>query len=138
MACRRQDLIQALSHLTALGTHCSDAAKDECRTMLTRRQVECLHIIDERQNITFSDLAHTFSLSKPTITEMIDKLSDQGCVVRERSQQDRRVSYIRLTEKGEAAARCEQRGKMQLIYHIEASLTDDEIDLLIALLKKVH
>jgi DNA-binding MarR family transcriptional regulator len=138
MTCRRQDLIQALSHLASLGTQCNDVAKDECHALLTQRQTEFLHIIDKRQNVTFSDLAQTFSLSKPTISEMIDKLSDQGCVVREKSKEDRRVSYIRLTKKGESAARCEQRGKMQLVYHIEASLTDAEIQQLIELLQKVH
>ncbi len=52
------------------------------------------------EGIIFRDLANVLNLAPPTITPLINSLVKQAYVERVRSEADRRVVYIRLTEKG--------------------------------------
>ncbi|HCT62510.1 MAG TPA: hypothetical protein DIC19_00190 [Erysipelotrichaceae bacterium] len=52
------------------------------------------------EGIIFRDLASVLNLAPPTITPLINSLVKQAYVERIRSEADRRVVYIRLTEKG--------------------------------------
>lgn len=54
------------------------------------------------EGIIFRDLASVLNLAPPTITPLINNLVKQSYVERVRSEADRRVVYIRLTEKGMA------------------------------------
>ncbi|MDI3494052.1 MAG: hypothetical protein PWQ72_179 [Pseudothermotoga sp.] len=47
-----------------------------------------------------SELAEVFSMTKSNITFLVDNLEKNGFVERERSNEDRRVIYIRLTDRG--------------------------------------
>ena len=50
--------------------------------------------------ITFRELANVLNLAPPTITPLINNLVKQAYVKRVRSEVDRRIVYIRLTDKG--------------------------------------
>ena len=49
---------------------------------------------------TMNDLAQRIHRSRPTVTVLVDKLTDFGYVTREKSTEDSRVTFIALTEKG--------------------------------------
>ncbi|GGY78089.1 MarR family transcriptional regulator [Cellvibrio zantedeschiae] len=51
---------------------------------------------------TASDLCRTMSHDNGAITRMLDQMESRGFVVRERSQQDRRVVKLRITDAGRA------------------------------------
>jgi DNA-binding MarR family transcriptional regulator len=139
MTCNRQRLMEATVRIAELGDACSEHAKACCceDEALTARQMACLRMLDTDKNITFSDLAVRFGLSKPTVTELIGKLMNSGCVVKEKSREDRRVYYIRLTDKGKAIARMKLRAQMQLVEQIESQLNELEIETLITLIHKI-
>lgn len=67
---------------------------------LTASQVLILQAIENHQQATPSQLARDISLSQATITSIVDRLEERGLIERERSQQDRRKVYLRLTQKG--------------------------------------
>jgi len=46
------------------------------------------------------DLAEKIHRTKPTVTVLVDKLVALGYVTKEKSQDDSRVTFINLTEKG--------------------------------------
>ncbi|WP_040639918.1 MarR family winged helix-turn-helix transcriptional regulator [Pseudoramibacter alactolyticus] len=138
MTCNRQRLIEATVQIAELGDACSEHVKARCcEDALTARQMACLRVLDTNKNVTFSDLAVRFGLSKPTVTELIGKLMDSGCVVKEKSREDRRVYYIRLTDKGKTIARMKLRAQMQLVEQIESQLNEIEIETLITLIHKI-
>lgn len=68
---------------------------------LTVPQLVCLRAIhnDERE-VTPSRLAEEVHLSRATITGILDRLSKRDLVVRERTNPDRRVVTLHLTEAG--------------------------------------
>lgn len=49
---------------------------------------------------TMKELAEKIHRTKPTVTVLIDKLVDFGYVIKEKSAEDNRVTYIKLTPKG--------------------------------------
>lgn len=51
---------------------------------------------------TASDLCRSMSHDNGAITRMLDQLENRGFVARERSQQDRRVVKLRITDAGRA------------------------------------
>ncbi len=52
------------------------------------------------ERYTMKDLAEKIHRTKPTVTVLIDKLVGLGYVTKEKSREDSRVTFIRLTEKG--------------------------------------
>jgi DNA-binding MarR family transcriptional regulator len=102
------------------------------------KQVGYLKAIDEYGEVTFSRLAKITNNSKPTITEMINKFVKMECVYREKSFDDGRIAYIRLTEKGQMIARAEEYSLQQVIEKIVNSLDEKEMETLIKILEKLR
>ena len=59
-----------------------------------------LSLLFTGETFTMKDLAERINRTKPTVTVLVDKLVDLGYVVKEKSQQDSRVTFILLTQKG--------------------------------------
>lgn len=91
-------LIQAFQHMKRghMSMPKMPIRKSEMLTLLQIKQA----CETNPEGITFSDLANALNLAPPTITPLINTLVKQVFVERVRSEADRRVVYIRLTEKG--------------------------------------
>jgi DNA-binding MarR family transcriptional regulator len=76
-------------------------------------------------------------ITKPSVSDLVNKLKGFNCVYKEKCTADGRVSYIRLTEKGMKIARKEKTAVKNLIERVMKSLNDEEIDVLIGLFNKV-
>lgn len=136
---KRKALLEAYNNLTNIQGYCSMAIFNELDlSQLTVKQIEYLKTIYQYEDMTFSQLADLFNLSKPTVSEMIIKFIKMDCVYKEKSAEDGRVYYIRLTEKGKYLARVEQHKADMAIDRILNSLTEEEIDQLICLLEKIR
>lgn len=55
---------------------------------------------DGSRRLSFTDLAHRLQLSRNTVTELCARAQDAGLILREPSDLDARVVYLRLTEDG--------------------------------------
>ena len=134
-----EELFQALNDLMRVKNECSCSILSECGvSSLTVRQIAYLKTIDGQGVVTFSRLAEITNNSKPTITEMVNRFEQMECVSRERSPDDGRVLFIRLTEKGRRIAHAEQAALRQIVKRILDSLDENEQELLIRLLEKVE
>ena len=134
-----EHLLAVLENLLAIKNECNCAILSECEGQdITVKQIRYLKTIDEQGDVTFSRLATITSNSKPTITEMIDKFVGMNCVYRERSRDDKRVLYVRLTEKGRMIAKADRTAVSRLIERVMDSLDEDEVRILVEILKKVR
>ena len=139
MESKRDELFKAYEHLLRIRNECACEISTECNIAdLTVRQIEYLKIIDKHSEITFSKLADITKNSKPTITEMINKFISFKCAFKERSQDDRRISFIHLTEYGRRIARHEQIAILRVVDRMMQFLNDDEIDQIIKIFRKVR
>jgi DNA-binding MarR family transcriptional regulator len=136
---RDEHLQEVFENLFRIKNECSCTIFSECGLSdMTVKQVAYLKVIDQHREITFSRLAEITRNSKPTITEMINKFVRMECVYREPCPNDRRILYIRLTERGEKIAKAEQAALHRVIERMRNSLDEQEMDLLIGILKRVR
>lgn len=138
MMAKREHLFIVFKNLVKIKRECSCKIFSECGLSdITVKQIEYLKTIDEHGEVTFSKLAKITSNSKPTITEMVNKFVKMECVYREKSSDDGRIFYIRLTEKGQDIARAEEKALLQTIEKMANSLDEKEIETLIRILEKI-
>lgn len=60
--------------------------------------------IHKRKEATITELADHFSISKPTVTEVINHFIKNGIVEKRKCDTDKRISYIYLTDIGKTLA----------------------------------
>jgi DNA-binding MarR family transcriptional regulator len=138
MAARVEHLVEVFDRLIAIKNVCSDEIFSECGLAdMTVKQIAYLKVIDEHGDVTFSRLAEITRTSKPTVTEMVNRFVRMECAYRQKSPEDGRVVYIRLTEKGRMIANAEQNALNRMVEKMVRSLDEKEVDLLIEILKKV-
>ena len=138
MPAREEHLFEVFDRLIAIKNECSSAIFSECGLAdMTVKQIAYLKAIDEHGDVTFSRLAEITRNSKPTITEMINRFVRMECAYRQRSPDDGRIMYIRLTEKGRMIANADQNALNRMIERMVRTLDENEVDLLVEILKKV-
>lgn len=78
-------------------------------------------------------LQNALAIQPGSVSELLSKLEAKGYIVKTRSEQDRRMATVALTEEGKAAARSLPEKKQDLY----AALTPEEQETLRSLLKKL-
>ncbi|MDD6155524.1 MAG: winged helix DNA-binding protein [Lachnospiraceae bacterium] len=113
----------------------------------------CL-ITDEFEDITVNDMhvieavgvdtprnmktvAGLMNVTMGTLTKSVDGLCRKGYVMRERSQEDKRVIRLKLTDRGRHAFYHHEAFHRQMIENVMAQLSEQESDLLIRTLSKL-
>ena len=100
-----------------------------------------MHII-EAVGITspkkVSEVAKSLNVTPGTMTVNVDNLEKKGYVTRVRSESDKRVVLVNLTEKGKKAFFHHRDFHKKMIKSAVANLTDDEKDALIRCLTKLN
>jgi len=135
----KEHLLVVFTRLITIKNECNCAIFSEWAVPdITVKQTGYLKTIDEQGDITSSRLAEITSNSKPTITEMINKFVRMDCVYREKSSCDKRILYIRLTEKGRTIAKAEKTAVFRLVERVVGSLDESEVKTLVELLGKVR
>ncbi|MBX3607816.1 MAG: MarR family transcriptional regulator [Piscinibacter sp.] len=71
---------------------------------LTDAQWKPLWMIQSGRATTAIELARETGIDAGAVTRMLDRLESKGLIERVRSESDRRVVHLRLTEAGQAAA----------------------------------
>lgn len=69
---------------------------------LTEQQWRVLRVLWERGSVPLSSLASATLIPAPSLVGVVDRLTRNGLVARERSTGDRRVVYIHATEQGQS------------------------------------
>jgi len=92
---------QVLESLVYLYTESRRITKELARRAdLTGPQLTVLKVSRGVGDISLSELSDRIRAQNSTVTGIIDRMEREGLVARLRSTEDRRVVYIRLTDKG--------------------------------------
>jgi len=91
--------------------------------------------IDEPRNM--SEIAKRLSITMGTLTTNMNGLNKKGYIIRERSEEDKRVVYITLTERGRRAYTHHRNFHNRMIKSVVAGLEDEEKRLLYKCLVKL-
>jgi DNA-binding MarR family transcriptional regulator len=74
--------------------------KGQIEEDLTVDQHYIIRYIQNSKECTSSELAEAFDVNKSAITAIINRLADRGLIERTRDENDRRVVYLTLSDKG--------------------------------------
>lgn len=95
---------------------------------LTGPQGMLVMTIKQHGKLKISELGEELGLSNSTISGLVDRLEAIDCVHRIRSKEDRRVVYVTLTDKMEAAIHQHKDGVKQLVKSVIAKASQDEFE----------
>lgn len=93
---------------------------------LTVNDMHVIEAIDTQEPKNMSTVAKALSVTTGTLTISVNGLVKKGYVNRTRSEEDRRVVLISLTEKGRRAFAQHQQFHQQMIDAIVDGLTEEE------------
>jgi MarR family transcriptional regulator, organic hydroperoxide resistance regulator len=106
-------IVQAVIYLY---TEMRRVTKDVARELgLTGPQVSAIKILETFGDISLSELSDRMSARNSTITGVVDRMERNGLVERIRSEEDRRVTLIRLTPEGARIGRDVPVDSMQIL-----------------------
>lgn len=129
-------ITRVLNVLPELGRLCRPP-EEALKFGLPSAQARIIEYLAMHKTATMSELAHKFGVSLPSITELVNKLVENGMVERTADVNDRRVMRIELTPSAKAIC-----SKIMGAYKLKldktlGSLTTEEQETFITLLEKI-
>lgn len=94
-------------------------------------------LYENNGKLTMKEISEGIDRSKSTVTQLIDRLLKAGYVTKESVLEDKRYSYIVLTEKGLGIKKDFKEISQNVINDFFKDFTDAEIEILLLLLDRV-
>ena len=105
---------------------------------ITNNDMHVIEAIGISTMKNMSTIARALSVTVGTLTISMNSLVKKGYVVRNRSEKDRRVVYISLTEKGRKAYRHHEEFHKEMIDAMTKDLSQDETRVLVKALTNLR
>ena len=97
---------------------------------LTICQLKSLFFINFEENTKLRKLATALGVTPPNVTGIVDRLSEQGLVVREDNPEDRRMILLKTTDKGKTLLANLRDSKISRLSVILAQMNAEELSVL--------
>lgn len=104
---------------------------------LTGPQLAVIKLLDTFGDLSLSSLSERIRAQNSTVTGIIDRMEREELVVRERSTSDRRVVFIRLTDKGKKVAREVHVEPLSVFRAVLSTLSREDTSDLLRVLSKL-
>lgn len=104
---------------------------------LSITEIHTIEAIGMNTEKTMSEIAQRLKVTGGTLTACINKLIKKGYVERNRTEEDRRIVLINLTEQGKKAFQCHKNFHDEMVHNTIETLKDDEKTVLISSLDKI-
>jgi DNA-binding MarR family transcriptional regulator len=104
---------------------------------ISKSELFTMLLVDQNREIIMSQIADYINVPMSTATGIVDRLVKNGYLKRERSDSDRRVVVIMLTEKGKNLVNELKALIFKYINLINDELTDEERQLIFKLFNKI-
>lgn len=134
----KSDVDQVLEAIIYLYTESRRVTKELARRAdLTGPQLTVVKLLETFGDLSLSELSDRIRAQNSTVTGIIDRMEREGLVARERSKEDRRVVFIKLTTKGRQLAQEIPVEPMEIFKGALESLSAQEVRDLMRILGKV-
>ena len=104
---------------------------------LTQQQLHYLNVLVKMKNPTLTEFARELGLTNPTVTVLVDKLTEKRYIKRIHSDEDRRVMHLHIDKKGAKINALREIAHDRMAETIKAGLNEAETKTLTELLKKI-
>ncbi|MEY8000784.1 MarR family winged helix-turn-helix transcriptional regulator [Clostridium sp. Mt-5] len=105
---------------------------------LSITEIHTIEAIGMYKPRTMTEVACQLDITLSTLTTAINHLVKKEYVLRERSEQDRRIVYIKLSKKGKLAFRVHQKFHSDMVRETISGLTEQEETILVESLEKLN
>jgi len=104
------------------------------------RVLVCIKMLaaENDHGVNISDISKKLAVTSPTVTQMVKHLIQEGFVERAADSRDKRISLLRLTEKGELVAQKAFERFKSTFYGLIETLGEKQSKELIVLLNQVY
>lgn len=134
----KSDVDEVIEAIVYLYTESRRLTKEMARRAdLTGPQLTVVKMLEQIGDLSLSELSERIRAQNSTVTGIIDRMVRENLVTRERSKEDRRVVYIRLTAKGRKLAEEIPIEPMEIFRGALETLTASEVRDLVKILGKV-
>lgn len=104
----------------------------------SKQELRAMDVLGVRGPLRMGALADDLGVGQSAVTPLVDRLEAAGTVSRSRSEADRRVWHVGLTDAGEAVFRAEREAYEQVAAAMLAPLSEADRGMLLALLARVE
>ena len=104
---------------------------------ITNNDMHIIEAIGMNEPKNMSTIAREISVTVGTLTIAMNSLVKKGYVVRERGQEDRRVVYISLSDRGRKAFEHHARFHREMIDGVTGDLSEEEMQVLVKALSRL-
>ena len=104
---------------------------------ITNNDMHVIEAIGTGAPKNMSSIARELSVTVGTLTIAMNSLVKKGYVVRERGQEDRRVVYISLSDRGRKASEHHARFHREMIDGVTGDLSEEEMQVLVKALSRL-
>lgn len=134
----KSDVDEVVEAIVYLYTESRRLTKELARRAdLTGPQLTVVKMLEQIGDLSLSELSERIRAQNSTVTGIIDRMVRENLVVRERSKEDRRVVFIRLTPKGRKLAQEITVEPMEIFRNALEDLSANEVRDLVKILGKV-
>jgi DNA-binding MarR family transcriptional regulator len=134
----KSDVDEVIEAIVYLYTESRRLTKELARRAdLTGPQLTVVKLLEQIGDLSLSELSERIRAQNSTVTGIIDRMVRENLVVRERSKEDRRVVFIRLTPKGRKLAQDITVEPMEIFRSALEDLSAAEVRDLVKILGKV-
>ncbi len=110
--------------------------KEISESGLTAKQMEYLETVGRLKHPSLGELAEELSLSKPSVTAIVERLSNLGCIERVKSDADRRSAHVHITQTGEKLIALHDETHRQIASVFEKNLEPADLKSLTRILNR--
>lgn len=104
---------------------------------ISRFELLALMLSEKFQTITMSNMAQGIAVPMSTATGIVDRLVKRGLLKRGRSEEDRRVVTVSLTDNGKSLVEDLKEHFHDFLDRVRSLLTDEEFETGLKLVRKV-
>ncbi len=135
---QKEAVLETLRKLHGLLSACNSEVTNQLGDCdLKVAQVHQIKIITDSKDLTFSGLAELLNITKPSVTEIVNKLIKMNCVKKIQSPKDGRIYFLETTDKGKAIATQDCLRDSIVADRILEVLDDTEIYIFIRAINKI-
>lgn len=101
--------------------------------------MDVIHIIKRRQeHVKVSDISNYLNLPRPGVTRTVKEMESKGYLSKYASEEDGRITYIQITEKGELLSDKYDKNYYSRLVRYMDDISDDEADCMIDTISKFY
>lgn len=104
---------------------------------LTITEMHTIHAVGDEKPRTMTEISRDLNITMGTLTTGVDKLIKKGYLVRKRTEEDKRVVLVELTDKGLEAKKMHDAFHQDMITSVIDTLNGEEESILIQALEKL-